>query len=60
MTRERGLGSPFSHRVSYGLSDLKRGSLGERGLGHKLLLLEQGLTMIKFLEGKELVAHRNI
>ena len=45
MTRERGLGPPLSHRVSFGLGDLKGGSLGESGLGRILLSLEEGLTI---------------
>ena len=45
MTRERGLGPPLNHRVSFGLGDIKNGSLGESGLGRILLSLEEGLTI---------------
>ena len=33
------------YRVSFGLGDLKTGSLGESGLGRILLFLEEGLTI---------------
>jgi len=39
------LGPPLSHTVSFGLGDLKSGSLGESGLGRILLSLEEGLTI---------------
>ena len=44
MATERGLGPQLSHRVSFGLGDLKSGSLGESGLGRILLFLEQRIT----------------
>ena len=45
MTREKRNGPPLSHRVSFGLGDLKSESLGKSGLGRILLSLEEGLTI---------------
>ena len=57
MTRERGLGPPLSHRVSFGLGDLKSGRLGESWLGRILFSRRRVNYTIKSQESKELVVH---